>query len=133
MANRPYQRAGQKWATAGLQWATGTWKATLTSSAYSPNTSNTGHEFLDDVTAGGRLATSTFSGMSISGDGIADAADMTFSDVTGTVTGLVIYKYTGTESTSPLVVLFDDFAGTLTFSAATVTVTWDASGIFKIG
>jgi hypothetical protein len=69
---------------------------------------------LDDIPIGARIATSTsFVTKSIT-DGICDAADLSFTAVTGdTITAIVIYKHTGTESTSRLIAYIDSVASGL--------------------
>ena len=65
--------------------------------------------------------------------GVADAADILFTAVTGaTVEALVIYRDTGTPGTSRLIAYIDSATG-LPFapSGADVTVQWD-NGINKI-
>jgi hypothetical protein len=68
-------------------------------------------------------------------NGVFDAADVTFTTVTGvTVEALILYIDTGTASTSPLVAYID--AGVsglpLTPNGGDVTIVWNASGIFQL-
>lgn len=68
-------------------------------------------------------------------DGVFDAADVTFTSVTGnSIEALVIYKDTGTASTSSLVAFIDTVASGLpvTPNGGNITVTWNASGIFAL-
>lgn len=93
-------------------------------------------EYLSDIIAGARIATSgNLASKSITG-GVFDAADITLTAVTGaTVEKIVIYKDTGTASTSPLIALIDTATGlTLTPNGGDVTITWDngASKIFAL-
>lgn len=69
--------------------------------------------------------------------GAFDAADVTFSAVSGgsTVSKLVIYKDTGSNSTSPLIALFDIGAGLpITTNGGDITISFDngTNKIFKI-
>lgn len=68
--------------------------------------------------------------------GVADAADVTFSAVTGaTVEALVIFKDTGTPSTSPLIAYIDTATGLpVTPNGGDITIQWDAGAnkIFKL-
>lgn len=94
------------------------------------------HDFLDDVAAGSRVATATLGTKSVTG-GAFDAADVTFSAVTGDPSeALVIYKDTGVEGTSPLIMYIDTATGLgVTPNGGDITVTWDngTNKIFKIG
>lgn len=94
------------------------------------------HDFLDDVAAGSRVATATLGTKAVTG-GAFDAADVTFSAVTGDPSeALVIYKDTGVEGTSPLIMYIDTATGLgVTPNGGDITVTWDSgtNKIFKIG
>jgi hypothetical protein len=68
-------------------------------------------------------------------NGTFDAADVTFTAVTGaTVEALVIYIDTGTPTTSPLVAYIDTSVTGLpvTPNGGNITITWNASGIFTL-
>jgi starvation-inducible outer membrane lipoprotein len=92
--------------------------------------------FLDPVIAGGnRVATSgNLASLSVSAAGAFDAADVTFSAVSGSqVTQVVLFKATGTETTSPLIVYWDTMTGLpVTPNGGDITIAWDASGIFAL-
>jgi hypothetical protein len=94
------------------------------------------HDFFNDVAAGARVATATLGTKSVTG-GAFDAADVTFSAVTGDPSeALIIYKDTGTESTSALIMYIDTATGLgVTPNGGDITVTWDSgtNKIFKIG
>lgn len=68
--------------------------------------------------------------------GVADAADITFTAVSGaTVEALIIYKDTGVSSTSNLIAYIDSATGLpATPNGGDITVTWDnsANRIFKL-
>lgn len=63
--------------------------------------------------------------------GVFDAADTTFSSLTGDqVESLILFEDSGTESTSDLLAYWDSATGLpLTPNGGDVTVTWHASGI----
>lgn len=94
---------------------------------------------LDDIAAGARVATSGAFASKTTTAGVADAADVTVSAVTGDqFESIVIYKDTGTESTSLLIAKIDTATG-LPFTPSgggggDVVVTWDNSSnrIFKL-
>lgn len=89
---------------------------------------------LDDVAAGGRVAVSgALAGKTVTG-GVADANDVTFTSVTGDpCEALIIYKHTGTESTSRLIGVIAGSATGLpvTPNGGDITVAWD-SGVNRI-
>lgn len=133
MANRFYNEFLQALGDGDIDLGAGTFKLALVSSAYTPNTAIAGDEFesdlagvLDEVD----LVTPTWSG------GIFDAADLvaTFTDSNGgTGVALVLYKDTGTPATSRLIMIFDTLTGLPILQDGTDdTVTFDASGIFKL-
>jgi len=69
--------------------------------------------------------------------GTFDAADVTFSSVTGnSIEALIVFKDTGTASTSPLIAFIDVKSGgggiSVTPNGGNIDVTFSASGIFSI-
>jgi hypothetical protein len=95
----------------------------------------TTHDFLDDIPAGARVATVALTGESVSGRTF-DASDATFTAVTGDQSeALVIYKHTGTESTSRLIAYIDSATNLpVTPNGGDITVAWDngANKIFSL-
>ena len=94
------------------------------------------HDFLDDVPAGARVKGSGPLGSKTSTAGVADAADVTLTAVTGDQSeAIVIYKHTGTDATSPLIAYIDSGTGLpVTPNGGDITITWDsgANKIFKL-
>ena len=93
------------------------------------------HEFLSDIPGGARIGTSGNLASKTTTGGVFDAADATFTALTGTsVEALVIYKDTGVAGTSALIRFIDTGVTGLpiTPSGADVTVRWHASGIFSV-
>lgn len=92
------------------------------------------HTSLVDVPSAGRVAVSSSLSSKTSTNGVADAADVSFSAVSGDQSeALVIYKHTGTESTSTLLAYIDTAGGLpATPNGGPITVTWHASGIFAL-
>ncbi len=91
------------------------------------------HDFLDDVT--GRIGTDQTLGSKTFTNGVFDAADSTFTAVSGaSVEALLIYIDTGTASTSRLVAFLDTgITGLpLTPNGGDINVTYDAAGIFTL-
>jgi hypothetical protein len=91
---------------------------------------------LDDLAAGARVATSGNFASKTTTAGVADAADVTVSTVTGDpFESINIYKDTGTESTSRLIAYIDTATGLPTTpNGGDITVVWDsgANRIFKL-
>ena len=94
------------------------------------------HDFLDDVPAGARVAVSGAMTTKTTTLGVYDADNITFSSVSGDVSeALIIYRHTGTDSTSELIAFIDGATGLpVTPNGGDITITWDsgANKIFKI-
>ncbi len=94
------------------------------------------HDNLDDIPAAARVAVSGALASKTVDAGVADAADVTFSSVTGDqCEAIVIYKHTGVESTSRLIAYIDSATGLpVTPNGGDITVQWDsgASKMFKL-
>ena len=123
-------------ATTGLNWLTWDIRVVLVDAGY---TYSTAHDFLDDVGAATRVATSgALTGKTVTG-GVCDANDVTFPSLTGDdVTGVVIYHHTGVESTSDLICFYERYAtgGLISFepSGVDATLRWNDSStkLFKL-
>ena len=92
------------------------------------------HDMLNDVAAGARVSTATLASKAISG-GAFDSADPTFTAVSGDVSELLIlYKDTGTESTSPLIAYYDTFSAgmPITPNGGNVVATIASAGWFAL-
>lgn len=97
-------------------------------------------DFLNDIAAAARvpalgsvpnLASKTVGTVAA---GVADAADTTFTTLTGDQSeSLILFKNTGTDTTCDLIAFWDTATGLpLTPNGGDVTVQWNASGIFQI-
>lgn len=96
-------------------------------------TFDSAHQFLSDVPAPARVATSGNLASKTTTNGIFDAADITLTAVTGaSIEALIIYQDTGNPATSRLIVYLDGLA--FTPSGIDLTIQWDngANKIFKI-
>lgn len=135
MANTLYDKARQRFLEAQVNWMTDTLKAILVDTgAYTPQTAI--HEYLADIPISARIAGPvTLTGKSTAG-GAADAADTTFTSVSGpSIEAIVIYVDTGTEATSPLLAYIDTATGLpITPNGGDIIITWDngANKIFKV-
>lgn len=134
MPNAVQATARKAFLDADIDLLVDTIKCTLVSSSY---TYSSAHDFINDVGAGSRIATTTLASPTTTG-GAFDTADPTFTSVAAgsTVTGIWVWKDTGTESTSPLIAWFDTNASSSAISVATngsnITITVNASGWFTI-
>ena len=132
MANTLYDSARQGFLEAQVNWLTDTMKVLLVDSgAYTPNVST--HQFLADIPISSRIAGPVTLTSKTTTGGAADAADVTFTSVSGaSIEMIVIYKDTGTEATSPLLAMIDTATGLpITPNGGDIIVTWD-NGVNKI-
>jgi len=135
MANSLYDPGREAFLTGDIDWANDDIRVILLDGAdYTPNLST--HDFLDDVPAGARVATSGALTSKTTSAGVADAADVTWSSVTGDESEyILIYQHTGTESTSHLIGLIDTATNLpITPNGGDIQVVWDsgANRIFKL-
>lgn len=135
MANGLYDTGRAAFLGADVDWLVDNIKVVLVDAAdYTVNLAT--HAFLSDITAVGRVATSGNLASKTATAGVADAADITFTAVTGDPSeALVIYKDTGTAGTSQLIAYIDTATGLpVTPNGGDITVTWDngANKIFKL-
>ena len=118
---------------------TDTIKVALVTSSYTPD--QDAHDNFDDVTnevsgtgytaGGATLASVTVSVDNTDNEGVFDAADVTWSTSTITARGAVIYKSTGTASTSKLIG-YIDFGSDKSSSAGNFTIQWNSEGILNL-
>ena len=111
MANTLFDKARQRFLEAQINWMTDTIKCILVDTgAYTPQTAI--HEFLADIPISARIAGPVTLTAKATTGGAADAADATFTSVSGaSIEAIVIYSDTGTESTSPLLAYIDTATG----------------------
>lgn len=125
--------------TAVSDWDTDTQKIALLT-GYTANQDT--HDFFDDVsgteitgtgyTAGGATLGSKTATYDTATDQVRlDAADPSWTTSTLSATDAVVYKSTGTASTSPLLVGID-FGGTVATTAGTFAITIDSLGLFVL-
>lgn len=87
---------------------------------------------LNDVPAGSRISTTTLANTTVT-DGVADCSDIVFTAVTGDDIGaLVIYRDSGTESTSALIAYIE--AGPVAPNGTDITFVVDSgpNKLFKL-
>jgi hypothetical protein len=135
MANALYDAGRKAFLDGDIDWVNDDTRVILVDAAdYTVNLGT--HDFLDDVPAGARVATSGAMAGKTSTAGVADANDVTLSSVTGDPSeALVIYKHTGNEATANLIAYIDTATGLpVTPNGADITIVWDngANKIFKL-
>lgn len=135
MANTLYDKGRQGFLEGAIDWDTDDIRVILIDAAdYTVDAAN--HDNLDDVAGAARVAVSgALTGKTVT-NGVADADDVTFTSVSGDpVEAIVIYKHTGTESTSRLIAYLDSGTGLpVTPNGGNITIQWDngANKIFKL-
>ncbi len=134
MANALYDKGREAFLLGSINMSSDTIKAALIDTGtYTVNLAT--HDFWDDASAG-VVGTPVTLGSKTTTAGVFDAADSTFTAVTGaTVEAIIIYKDTGTPSTSPLIAYIDTGTGLpVTPSGGDIVVAWDsgASKIFRL-
>jgi hypothetical protein len=95
------------------------------------------HDNLDDVPSAARVAVTSSLASKTTTGGVANAAGASFSSVTGDQSeAIVLYKHTGTESTSRLIAYIDTFTSGMpvTPNGGDISVAWSTgtSKIFKL-
>lgn len=135
MANALYDLGREAFLDGDISWGSDTIKVILVDTGtYTVDLA--AHDHLDDIPAGARVATSDALASKTVASGVADAADITLSTVSGnTVEAVVIYQDTGTESTSKLIAYIDTATNLpVTPNGGDITIQWDngANKIFKL-
>lgn len=135
MANALYDKGREAFLLGDIDWNADDIRIILIDVAdYTVNLAT--HDFLDDVPAAARVKVSgALTGKSATA-GVADAADVTLAAVTGDPSeALVIYRHTGTDSTSQLIAYIDTATGLpVTPNGGDIVIAWDngANKIFKL-
>lgn len=136
MANALYDKGRESFLSQNpaLDFDTDTIKDTLMASGYTANLAT--DQYYNTATSGARVAASAaFTSKTVAG-GVADAADVVHSAVTGSqVTQIVIWKDTTVETTSPLIARIDSATGLpVTPNGGDITIQWDngSNKIFKL-
>lgn len=131
MANAFYVKGKEKILSGAINFISDTIKVMLVKSTYPQNLAT--DEFISTVVPY-RLGTDqTLAAKSVTG-GMLDAGDVTWTSVTAgdTTEGVVLYKYTGDEATSPVLAYIDDITGfPFNTSGGNVMAEWD-NGAYKI-
>jgi hypothetical protein len=135
MANALYDKGREGFLDGSIDWDTDDIRLVLVDTAdYTVNLGT--HDFLDDVAGAARVATSgAFASKTVTA-GVADAADVTLSAVSGDpCEAVIIYKHTGADATARLIAYIDTATGLpVTPSGNDIIIRWDngANKIFKL-
>ena len=133
MANALYDKGRENFLNGNIDWTADDIKCVLVDTGtYTVDLVN--HDFHDDlsgvVDTSGNFASKTTTA------GVADAADIVFSAVTGaSVEAIVIYRDSGVSGTSELIAYIDTATGLpVTPNGGDITIAWDsgANKIFKL-
>ena len=133
MANALYPKfkEGILQSAANTNMSSGTVKVALVDTG--TYTYSAAHQFYSSVS--GVVGTPQTLGTKTFTNGLFDAADVTFTAVTGnSVEALIIYIDTGSAATSPLIAYIDTGVTNLpvTPNGGDIGITWNASGIFQL-
>lgn len=132
MANAIYPKAKEKFLDALIDMPSDTIKIALIDTALYTYSST--DEFYSSASAAQVGTPVTLASKTIT-NGVFDAADVTFTSVSGaSVEALIIYKDTGSAATSPLILYIDVAASGLpvTPNGNNIDVQFNASGIFAL-
>lgn len=129
MASAMYPSAKKALLDGGINLLTADVRAVLIDSA--DETYNAADDFLDDITAIGMVGTAVALTSKDTTGGVFDAADVTFTAVTGDpVEAVLLYIHTGTASTARLIAIID-LPASVTPVGGDITVQW-SNGANKI-
>ena len=133
MANALYPKFKEQALQGGVNLSSGNIKAVLIDLA--DYTYGAAHEFLSDVPAAARVATSGNLASKTFTNGVFDSADPSFAAVTGDVSeALILFIDTGTPGTSRLIAFYDTGVSGLpvTPNSGNISVTVNAAGWFGL-
>jgi hypothetical protein len=135
MGNALYDKGRQGFLEGAIHWEQDVIKAVLIDTAdYAVDLAH--HQFLSDIPAAGRVATSQALSEKTVTAGVADAADLIFLAVTGdSCEALVLFQDSGNPATSRLIAFIDTATGLpINPNGGNINVIWDngANKIFKL-
>lgn len=136
MANTVSDAARAAFLGGDLDWLVDNIKVVLLDATY---TYSSAHDNLNDIGGGAIVATSGNLASKTATAGVADAADVTFTALTGDpITQMWVYKDTGVSSTSTLICFYDNDSNSapiaVTPDGTNVIVSWSNSStkMFRI-
>ena len=132
MANTLYDPGREAFLTGTINWSSDTIKVVLVDTG--TYTFSSSHQYYSSIS--GVIAGPQTLGSKTTTNGAADAADVTFTAVSGaSIEAIIIYKDTGSSATSPLIAYIDTATGLpITPNGGDIIVTWDngTNRIFKL-
>lgn len=131
MASVIYPKAKEAFLSGSINLSSDTIRAVLIDTG--TYTYNAAHDFYNDLSGVVGTESGVFGSKTVT-NGVFDAADITFSAVTGaTAEAIVIFKDTGNTSTDALIAFIDSATGLpLTPNGGDAVVQWHSSGIFSL-
>ena len=132
MANSMYAKGREAFLEGSIAALSDTLKINLTSSSYTPNLST--DQFLNIISGGAIIAAGVTLTSVTGAAGTLSAANTVFTSVSGSAASyVVLYKDTGSSSTSPLIGLIDTATGLpVTPNGGNITVAWAAGAVFTL-
>lgn len=140
MASKMYGNMLLKALNKEVDWDSDTIKVMLCTSAYTPNQDT--HIYKSSVTnevtgtgytaGGATLASKTITYDTATNVVILDAADVTWASSTITARYAVVYDDAGASDATKVLLGYVDFGSDQSSTAGNFTLTWDATGIFRI-
>ncbi len=131
MANRWFAQGLQNFGNAAINYGSDNIKVSLVTSGYTPDTTSSGNEFYNAISGGNILTNGVSPNLTTKTNvgGIFDADNSVFTAVpSGTATQFVMWKDTGTTSTSPLMILWDTATNLpVTGNGGNITIQWPGS------
>lgn len=131
MASAIYPKAKEAFLSGAINLTADTIRAVLVDTG--TYTYNAAHDFYNDLSGVVGTESGAFASKTVT-NGVFDAADITFSSVTGnTAEAIVIFKDTGNVATDALIAYIDSATGLpFTPNGGDCNVAWSASGIFSL-
>lgn len=140
MANVIYNSFKKDIQSGNINLSSDTIKVALVTSSYTPD--QDAHTKFSDITnevsgTGYTAGGAALSGLTVTQDntnnrGVFSATNASWSSSTITAHAAILYKSTGTSSTSPLVA-YIDFGADYSTSSSTFFIPWDTAGIIYLG
>lgn len=127
MANAFYEKSMQKFGLGTLSWTSGGTDLRCAAILATHTEDLVNDEFWSDISADVVGSPVEITNPSVASDGVFDGDDITFATLSGSEVGsLVIYRNTGTPSTSSLIMWIDDMSGLpFTPNGTDVNVAWN--------
>ncbi|MDD5247531.1 MAG: hypothetical protein PHY45_01000 [Rhodocyclaceae bacterium] len=135
MSNALYDKGREAFLTGSISFSSDTIKVVLLDlTHYTANLAT--DQFLSDIPSAARVYTSTALASKTTTAGVANAANLTLTAVSGATCGaLAMFKDTGSATTSPLIAYIDTATGLpVTPSGSDIPIIWDTGSnhIFKL-